>query len=72
MKIWQIKKNLNTNPTTISSKNSNGFHIKQLVNHAIYGQGTICVIEEKINGTYVTVQFKNGIKKILSSFLSKE
>lgn len=41
----------------------------QTVKHAVFGLGIICDIEQKENKTFVTAQFKDGLKKIESSFL---
>jgi ATP-dependent exoDNAse (exonuclease V) beta subunit len=65
-----MAKETSTNTASINKK-STDFYLKQAVDHATYGPGTICAIEEKMNGIYVTVQFKTGMKKILSSFLIK-
>lgn len=55
--------------TTIK-KEPQSWRINNPVKHATFGIGTIKQVDEKNGATYVSVQFKTGIKKILSSFLS--
>ena len=42
---------------------------RQTVKHAKFGIGIIKTIEQKANTTYVSVQFKKGVKKIKADFL---
>lgn len=46
------------------------WRINAPVKHATFGIGIIKQIEQKNSATYVSVQFKTGVKKVLSSFLS--
>ncbi len=52
--------------------NKNVWRKNQPVKHEKYGVGTVQDVEEKnAETTYLTVRFKNGIKKILANFLHK-
>ncbi len=42
----------------------------QSVMHKSFGRGVIVNVEQKTNGTYLTVRFKEGIKKLDASFIS--
>ena len=57
-------------PKTITpEKIVNGFKINHPVTHAKYGTGLVQKVEQKNCDTFVTVKFKDGIKKIMSQFL---
>lgn len=47
------------------------FRKHQTIKHPVFGLGIICDIEKKEHKTFVTAQFKVGLKKIDSSFLSQ-
>lgn len=49
----------------------NRWRTNQPVAHTTFGIGTVTDIEERNGSTFVTVKFKTGTKKILSSFLQK-
>lgn len=48
------------------------WHIKQLIHHATFGPGIITHIEQSQERTLLTVKFKVGTKKIVSSFVSSK
>jgi len=65
-----VIKNNATMPPTIQQ--SSTWRKNQPVKHDKYGVGTVQDIEEKTSGdTYLTVQFKVSVKKILSQFLHR-
>jgi DNA helicase-2/ATP-dependent DNA helicase PcrA len=53
-----------------SPTDSSSFKKHQTVKHPIFGIGIVCEIEKKEYKTFVTAQFKIGLKKIDSTFLS--
>lgn len=59
-----------TRSETISIKTCSVWRVNEPVKHAIFGIGTIKQVEDKNGATYISVQFKTGLKKVLSSFLS--
>lgn len=54
-----------------TEKNDAGFRKHQTVKHAVFGIGIVCDIEKKEHKTFITAQFKEGLKKIDSSFLTE-
>lgn len=59
-----------TKPQTTLSKQSD-WNIKQLVHHATFGSGIITHIEHSQERILLTVRFKSGTKKVVSSFISR-
>lgn len=59
-------------PTIIDKKTPSEelFKKHQTVKHPVFGIGVVCEIEKKEHKTFVTAQFKVGLKKIDSTFLS--
>lgn len=56
-------------PQKYSTSKDATFKKHQTVKHPVFGIGIICDVEEKEHKTFVTAQFKVGLKKIDSSFL---
>lgn len=63
------KKNFIKTINAINLKES--FKINESVLHATYGRGTVYQIEKTTEHTYIIVRFSNGIKKIISTYLTK-
>lgn len=65
-----VKDKIATKPVVKSSKKeTNSFKVHQPVQHKKYGTGIVQNIDKQSDTTVITVKFKNGIKKILASFL---
>ncbi len=70
MPVHSIPTRVVQEPSRPSIAATTAFKRNQLVSHTTYGMGIVEKIEEKSDSTiYVTVKFKAGSKKIVSTFL---
>ncbi len=63
------KKEIASLATTPLSSEKKTWYLGQPVRHATYGIGNVQMSEERSEGTFVTVRFKKGTKKIKANFI---
>lgn len=56
-------------PTVLQKKETSSFKKHQTIKHETFGLGIIQDIEEKKNKTFITAQFKVGLKKVDAQFI---